>query len=1012
MPVKIHFFGEPYVEIDGRRLEFPLKKAEAALFCVAYEGHLSRERLKTLFWGDKPEEQASGNLRNAIYVLRRLLPDNFFPDRRRLFLENHSTDLEGIDALSDPDIPIDPIFMEEPMRGVDMKDRLELDEWLVHARNGIRGRVTDALRNRITSCYERNMPAELILSLEALLALDPYDEDSMLELMEALGQNGAAAKAVSLFNGFRAKLESDIGTEPSERACARFKKLLGSGGGAGKAAKERPPGEYFCCRVPELERISGLLSRHGKYIDIIFVHGEAGVGKTALVSRALELCASEYRGVYAARPNSAGEKYPYSSWTGIVSEMGRKLKEMGISLDSAAETVLSGVFYDFPGTRLRGGVGTDAGRNPVIAALMLSKALKALSEETRPVLVFEDVHWFDQHSLSLLQAFISCLDIPAAVFLTSRPEAAESMSGMLYGIKTAMRRNFTSIELMPFDQGDTMRFCRTFLPEEIIARRGEAYFREMSDGMPLLLVEMLRILSENPDADCSDGLMGVMRSRMQDLPATERELLSVLSVFGSGASYRDVASVMDMEESDLFPHAEALLRKKFIRETGDQDEPLLDFLHSNVRDCAYSSIPAFRRKYIHGRIAGTLEARYSPSLWNPELGESLRRHCTLAGMRSRMLKHYLEELGLYVALNHDLFPLIEDRVLRTCGMPLGNREDTEYKIAMAEGLLGGIGEESPSADPAGNRRLEASYLEIKGAYLISWGDYREGRVFIDRADEIAGEHGFDDILIRCCEHVGHHFLQTDDARRLLDAGRRLLSLSFKVKDDPHKGMALRFIGMAMLIRGDFTRAKGVFERSVEIFEKLGMLGRRYTLNILAAKGYIGEMLQWTWNLDRAMELFEGCAKACEEAGLYRGRGHFHAHAANTALDMGDWDGVYRHVDAGIASAEHVGGRHMGSMIYSLKAICDVQRGTFGDAAESLRRGEILSAIGKKTWRAVQLLACAWAAGARESGEAGNALDGVVHSPEFYALEAERLCREIGAENRADVIRSRFLQGGR
>ncbi|MDR3278912.1 MAG: AAA family ATPase [Synergistaceae bacterium] len=1006
MPVYFHFFGEPHVEAGGKRLEFPLKKAEAALYCVAYEGRLNRERLKTLLWGDKPEEQASGNLRNTIYLLRRLLPDNFITDRRHLLMRDFAADLELADALRDPDVPIDPVIMKEPMRGLDMKNGLELDEWLAMARNDIRRHVTDRLRERITSCYERNMPGELIESLETLLYFEPYDEDSMLELMEALRDNGAAAKAAAVFNSYRTRLESEIGAHPSERAYSRFKKLMSSGG---VASSGRTPGEFFCCRGEEIERVTNELFRHGRDLRVIFIHGEAGVGKTTLVSRALELCAEEYGDVFIARPNSVGEKYPYSSWSGIVSEMGRKIVERNIPIDRAAASALGGIFYDFPRRDSRNkNMEPELPNNPVIVGRMLLKALRALSAAALPVMVFEDIHWFDPHSLTLLQTFLSELDIPAVIFLTSRPEIASNLSGLLYGVKTAISRSFMSIELSPFDPSDTLIFCRAFLPEDVIARKGEEYFQKVSEGSPLLLVETLRILSADPNADCSPGLRGVLQSRMQGLALEEREFLSVLSVFGSGASVRDMAFVMEIDERDACPRAETLLLRKFIRETGSPGEPLLDFLHSNFRDCVYDSIPAFRRKYLHLRIAGLLEAKYSPQMWNPELSEALRRHCVMGGTRDRMLKHYLQEMSLYIALNHDLFPLVEDRVLKACRIPFSNREDTEYKIARAGDLLGEINSGSYELEAIENRRLEASYLEIRGGYLISWGEYREGRVFINKASEIAGEFGFEETKLRCLGHIGHYFLQTDDAKRLLDAGRELLLLSVRAGDGPHRGMALRFIGMSMLLRGDFERAVKVFERSVEAFEELRLLGRGYTLNMLASRGYMGEMLQWTGNLDEAMRIFEDCVNACAAAGLFWGRGHFHAHAADAALDMGDWELVEGHIDEGSGYSNIRHGRSPGSLFYSLKAICDARRGMFAEAAESLHRGETLSAIGKKTWRAAQYMACAWIAGMRERNETDSSFDRIItHPSTYYAGESERLYREIGAHRRANLVKERF-----
>jgi DNA-binding SARP family transcriptional activator/tetratricopeptide (TPR) repeat protein len=1008
MPIFLHFLGEPFVETEGRRVEIPLKKAEAALFFTAFEGETQRNRLKSLLWGDKDEEQAAGNLRNTIYVLRKILPQHFIANRQKLFLKDFRTDLSGVSGLSNPTRPIDPIYFDEPLRGFDMLELPDLDDWLMAARACIKKDITERLRERIAACYEKALHEELTEALSALLTFEPYDEDSMLELMEAWRDKGCIAKAVSVYNAFQKRMDAEIGVSPSGRAHAYFKKLVSSNSEVDDLGN---PGEFFCCREAEIEKISDALRENKKNLMIILIHGEAGVGKTALVSRALKLNIIENTDVFAARPHSVGEKYPYSSWNGIVIEMGKKLEERKISLDRMTISVLSGIFYDFlkdANSVQSTEVQMTSDRSPVMISHMLVTALRALCPNERPVFIFEDLHWFDPRSLSLMQAFLSEISTPATIFLTSRPEGASSVRGLIYGIKTAMPRKFVQIELSPFSLEETMRFCRVFLPEEVISRKDKDYFQSRSEGIPLLIVEMLRILSENPDADCSSGLKGVLMSRMEDISALQRGILSVLSVFGIGASIEDIASVMNTDENGISKSIESLLDKKLICEIQSDREPLLDFLHPNVRECVYNSIPGFKKRRLHRGIAELLGSRYSLQVWNPSLGETMRRHCAMAGMRIQALKQYLAEVNFYVLLNHDLFPMVEDRILLSCRVPFSNREDTEYKFNQVLDLLHDINAETYDSRTTESKRIEASYLEIRGGYLISWGEYQEGKVFIKKALKIAKENGFDEIRLHCLEHMGHHFLQTDEGPRLLFAGRELLRLSNDVGMETHKGMALRFIGMSMLLKGDFERAERVFRRSIDIFEELSLTGRNYTLNLLASQCYIGEMRQWRGDLDSAMEHFESCVKRCEEMGLFWGRSHFHAHAADTALDMEDWELVNKHVDAGGAFFDIRRGGRCSSMLYSLKAICDARRGKFSEAMESLRQGEVLSSIGKKTWRSAQLFACAWIAQMRENHEAAIPCDGfLTRSSNFYAQAAETLYRDMRAARRADLIREKF-----
>src|SRR6266516_8173367 len=68
--------GPPEVVHDGCRLTFALRKAEALLLYLAVEGGLHpRSKLSAFLWPDSTPHDARTALRNALALLRTLLPD-------------------------------------------------------------------------------------------------------------------------------------------------------------------------------------------------------------------------------------------------------------------------------------------------------------------------------------------------------------------------------------------------------------------------------------------------------------------------------------------------------------------------------------------------------------------------------------------------------------------------------------------------------------------------------------------------------------------------------------------------------------------------------------------------------------------------------------------------------------------------------------------------------------------------------------------------------------------------
>lgn len=1010
LSLTVHFLGEPFIEFDGRRLDIPLRKAEAILFYVAFEGRVTREKLKLLFWGDKKETSASNNLRNTMYLLNKALPENCVIDRRHFCLKKYKTDLAYFNDFATPLRQLNQDIFKEPLLGLDLKGLPEFDEWLAFARGSVKKQISEYLRARVAVYYEKKAYEELDETLSALLVLEPFDEDSILELMEVYCNQGYTAKAVSLYKQFKEKMELEVGLSPSKRAEEIFQRLVVTKSNIKKQASD--PLDSFYCREKEIKDIFNLVSHSENKSALIFIHGEAGVGKTALTNHSAQtLCGDG--GILVARPYSVGDYYPYSSWNAISSQISKLIEEKNISADPAMVSILAGVFHNFFdswSTDRSFNIELTSERSPAVIGKILADLVVKITQGARPVFIMEDIQWFDPQSIFLLKSFLSEIKVPVTMFLTGRPESASWAAELFYNLRSVVPYKMATIKLTPFSAEDTLRFCHLFLPADLIAQKGCCYFIKQSEGIPLLLVEMLRILRDNPNADCSAGLKGLIMSRMEELSPLQREILSVLSVFGKGAAVEELSQVMKHEADELMGPVEEMLRKSLICEISDNHRFFLDFTHANIRDCVYGAIPEFKKQKIHRDIAGELSGKYSPQIWNPTLSTAICHHYTKAGLKTKRLRQLLYEMRYHITLNHDLFPMIQDNILLSCSIPFSSREDTEYKINQVRDLLHDINRSSEDTRAYDDvKELEASYLEIWGGYLVNWGEYREAVIFINRAVSLATEYGFDEILLHCLEHTGHHFLQTDNASKLLQTGRKLLRQARKINKENHVGIALRFIGMSKLLEKNFGGAEKVFWRSIGLFEELALIGRKYTLNMLASRCYIGEMCQWTGDFGKALEHFEYCIDRCSNEGLFWGRSHFHAHAADAALDMGDWDLMYHHIDSGSALFERAAGGRCGSLLYSLKAIGDAERGKTESALASLEKGEKLVAIGKKTWRAAQLMAKAWIARMAENNEIE--MPGHDHSMTMssagYAGLAANLYDDIGACSRAEFLKNKF-----
>ena len=271
-----------------------------------------------------------------------------------------------------------------------------------------------------------------------------------------------------------------------------------------------------------------------------------------------------------------------------------------LTVETAALSLLSRHFYGISDEESRG-TPLIQERDVFAVGKVLARTFRRALYRGKPLFfIFEDMHWFDEQSLSLLRVFLPELRVPAAVFMTSRPESSERIIKMIYNIKTRPARIFCICACSRSTGEEVLRFCRTFLSDEVVKARGADYFMRESEGMPLLLAEMVRMLRDNSGAECRDGLRGLIMSRMDELSPPQRQNAGALHVFGAPASVEDIAMLLEAETEQITSAAEELLRRGLICEVKENDDYGVDFLHVNVRECVCNAIPGFKRNSCTG----------------------------------------------------------------------------------------------------------------------------------------------------------------------------------------------------------------------------------------------------------------------------------------------------------------------------------------------------------------------------------------------------------------------------
>lgn len=1010
MKLHVRVIGTPSIEIDSTPLHLPLKKAEAMVYYLAIEKRASREKLASLFWGTKDENAAYNNFRNALYLLKQHLPDGVVTsDRRFVSFSGASCDLEVIESIDCLNLPLPATLADELLAGFDIPECADFGNWLIIARRQFKVAVMEQLRRRVTASYDAEDEDCLESALETLVTLDPFDEDAMLELMELYVKRRGAARASTLFHDYRRRLSEELSLSPSERAEAHFKRLI-----VPKLCEPQVRHDdvehFFTGRKEEQQSVLDRLLSEEKRTVVIAVDGEAGVGKTSFLHRILSVFDQGTHRTFESRSYEAGLDYPYSSWSHLVSQAASYGTEEALGARDVNFSLLAGVFPDLMSQRpvvYNADSVILSERTPIVLGCAVSRLVCHSAGHRRPVVILEDLHWFDTPSLQMLEVFIASLTVPATVLITTRPERSGFLKRALSRLEEKGTISYLHVPLNPFDRAETIAFCRHFLDERLIESKEEDYFYVETEGMPLLIAELIKMLKANSKARLSGG---VMLARFGEISENQREFLRVLSVCTRGATIPLIAEVLGHSSAQVSVVAEGLLGKGLIEERQTVGTGIyLDFSHAKLKECIYETIPGFKVNEYHKKLADQLNKRYSPRKWDPALSSMLCYHYTKAGLLENVLNQHLREMIFDITLNHDLFPLVQDDVLHSCLHPYNDRADTEKKMNEMSRLLAHIRSTLREENQKEFFRMEASFHELSGGYFIGWGEYDKAKVLLNRALKISRQYEFNKIYIHALASMGHYYLQTDNAEALMRMAREMLNAARDEEREKYMGIALRYLGVAFQILGNYEKSEMVLRRSMAIFEEQALLGKNYTLSILAARCYMGENEHWQGHFSKAVEHFKTCIDSCEERKLFWGSSHFRAHLADVAFDLGDMDLMFEHIYRGVETFERCQGGRCGSILYSLKSIADAKQGRYDDAYRSLEIGERLSApIRKRSWIAVHAMAKALLAQMLEEGALPPQFNAILKgSSKDYGAEAAQIYSEIPVPHRVALIKETF-----
>ncbi|MFC1530528.1 protein kinase, partial [Gemmatimonadota bacterium] len=397
-------------------------------------------------------------------------------------------------------------------------------------------------------------------------------------------------------------------------------------------------------RGEELEQLEFHVHKviHGEG-SIVNLIGEAGVGKSRLIDE-LEVAKVVERVTFLqGRALSIGQYLSYhpiidilKSWADIKEEDSEaaslaKLERVVHDVDPDESLDIFPFIATLMGMRLSGryaerirGIEGEALENLIMKSL--TDLLIKGSEQGPIVFVVHDAHWADQTSIEVLESLFRLSDRHPILFINVlRPDYPETSDRLLESIKDRYGTLYNNIHLHRLTEDDSQILIRnlfnsTELPEVIqkaITDRteGNPYFIEevvrslLDQGVVKVESGILRLREDIDSLHIPETIQDLLMTRIDRLDESTRNLLKEASVIGRYFFFKILEEMNQaLDQEAISEHLSTLLQFQLIRKSARQEELEYLFKHALAHDVTYDSIPPNKRKELHLKVAGAIEA--------------------------------------------------------------------------------------------------------------------------------------------------------------------------------------------------------------------------------------------------------------------------------------------------------------------------------------------------------------------------------------------------------------------
>lgn len=948
----VKMLGDPSVSVDGRKVTFAYRKADALLYYLILRKRATRNELAGLLWADSDTASALKNLRHAVYTIRKGLGLDVFSQGQWTMLELNPQVVIQCDVyqfLEEGDLSV---YQGEFLSGFSIPNSSLFEDWLTEQRNLLQ---TKYLKSLLYAEKEAFQKRDLVLAERLGLKyvqMDPLEERAAVILMELYSEQKKFRKAIGIYHELCKNLSAELGISPLKETTALYYHIVNEWNSSTYKIEDQP---YHLLVAKDavlrslLSMCNGPAGEH--HLPCALVEGEAGVGKTYLLDHLLNyydfsdwlVCRSF---CYQSESNVA-----LSAWNSIMMTLMSELEGRQFSVPENYLKTAAGLFPCLSASFGQEYAACDWSyplqQNYHAAQESAMLIFAAVAKRFPILLVFEDIHWMDKSSAELLAVFLRRMrNLNITVICTSRDIYPAHVKTFLdSALRDHIMERYT---ISRFNREETERFVHHYCSQDPTPEQMSQIY-ESTGGNALLLVQLMSSLQEQPDlTDFSKNLGNIIGHRLSHLTLEERQVLDLISVFPDWAAFDSLSAILTKDTLELMYLCGQLKQRLLVQEVNREGGLYYALAHERIRSALMEKQSQAARRILHLRVAQYLESQMELGPERPY--ERLIYHYSEGGNRFKVFQYRVLSLNAYAGMYYAVFPML-------AGDSDTRDQNMEDYFRYLEGELAEL--RSGTSDWSQLDQLEMTLLHAKSCYCVYVGQYPAGLEALGRLIRLCGAAGNTALLVRAHLQLVYYGIQIWDIPVMeehLKAGMELLADNVRSEE---YGIYLRLSGLLQMMKGDYELSRSICYQSIDTFRLIAPGNdERYAINIAGAYNYIAESYRLEGNYDQAFLSYDQAIIYNRSRGYYPGAAVFYTNYGVAAFQKGEKE-IARQLFLFALETYRAAHEYSGRPIaLSYLAFYEAEEGRFALAADYIREAmQVSEMIGSPWWEGVTLYQC-------------------------------------------------------